>query len=107
MGSRLQGVSTLEALAIRRSLVLAAGAAALALLPATAAAQFPMPGVHLGGDKAPPSADELARRRALDNAYKSATEKIPEKKSVNDPWGNIRSAPGANGSSKEKGKPQP
>ena len=88
----------------RRSIALAAGAAALALLPATAAAQLLMPGVHLGGDKAPPSADELARHRALDKAYKSATEKIPEKKPAADPWGNIRSAPGANASGTERNK---
>jgi hypothetical protein len=86
----------------RRSLALAAGAAAaLTLLPATAVAQLPM-GVHLGGDKAPPSAEELERRKALDKAYKAANEKIPDKKPANDPWGNIRSAPGANASAKGK-----
>jgi hypothetical protein len=88
----------------RRSFVLAAGAAALALVPVTALAQLPM-GVHLGGDKAPPSAEEVDRRRALDKAYKSATDKIPAKKSTNDPWGNIRSAPGAGASANAKGKP--
>jgi hypothetical protein len=102
MGTHLQGVSRPQTWS-RRSCVLAAGAAALALVPATALAQLPM-GVHLGGDKAPPSAEEVERRRALDKAYKSATEKIPEKKPANDPWGNIRSAPGANASANAKGK---
>ncbi len=111
MGSRVQGVSRrqcasrLEGLS-RRSLALAAGAAAaaaLALLPSRAAAQFPMPSVSLGGDKPPPSAEELERRRKVDKAYKAATEKIPEKKSAADPWGSIRSAPSA--SAKDKGKP--
>jgi hypothetical protein len=104
MGSRVQTVSRRSALS-RRSIALAAGAvAALALLPATAAAQFPMPGVHLGGDKEPPSKEELERRRALDKAYKSATEKIPEKKPAADPWGNLRAAPGGNASGTETGK---
>jgi hypothetical protein len=87
----------------RRSLALAAAAAAaaLALLPVTAAAQLPM-GVHLGGDKEPPSAEELARRKALDKAYKAANEKIPDKKPANDPWGNIRSAPGGSASANGK-----
>ncbi len=104
MGSRVQTVSRLEAFGSRRSFVLAAGAAALVLLPASAMAQLLMPGVHLGGDKEPPSADELARRRALDKAYKSATEKIPEKKPVADPWGNVRSAPGGSASGTAEGK---
>jgi hypothetical protein len=95
MGTHLQGVS-------RRSFVLAAGAAVFALVPATALAQLPM-GVHLGGDKAPPSAEEVERRKALDKAYKSATDKIPVKKPNNDPWGNIRSAPSANASANAKG----
>jgi hypothetical protein len=95
--SRAEGLS-------RRSLALAAGAAALALLPATALAQLPV-GVHLGGDKDPPSAQELERRRALDKAYNAANQKIPEKKPANDPWGNIRSAPGASANAKDKPKP--
>jgi hypothetical protein len=104
MGSRVQTVSRLEAFRSRRSFVLAAAAAALVLLPASATAQLPMPGVHLGGDKEPPSKEELERRRALDKAYKSATEKIPEKKPAADPWGNIRSTPGGNASGTEKDK---
>jgi hypothetical protein len=98
MGTHLQGLSRSQALS-RRGFVLAAGAAVLALVPATALAQLPM-GVHLGGDKAPPSADEVARRRALDKAYKAATDKIPEKKPASDPWGNVRSAPGASANAK-------
>ena len=96
-------MSRREALS-RRSFALAATAASLALLPSTALAQLPM-GMHLGGDKAPPSAEEQERRRALDKAYKSATDKIPEKKPANDPWGNIRSAPGGSASATAKGKP--
>jgi hypothetical protein len=87
----------------RRGFVLAAGAAVLGLVPATALAQLPM-GVHLGGDKAPPSAEEMARRRALDQAYKSATDKIPAKKPASDPWGTIRTAPGASANANAKPK---
>jgi len=74
-----------------RKLILAG--AGVALLMGTAAAQLPMPGVHLGGDKPPPTAEELARQRALDRAYKDAQKKIPEKKVANDPWGGIRPDP--------------
>jgi hypothetical protein len=102
MGTHLQGLSRPHALS-RRGFVFAAGAAVFALVPAAALAQLPM-GVHLGGDKTPPSAEEVARRRALDKAYKSATDKIPEKKPASDPWGNVRSAPGASASANAKGK---
>jgi hypothetical protein len=34
--------------------------------------------------------EEEAKRKAVDDAYKSTMEKIPDQKS-NDPWGNIRS----------------
>jgi C-terminal processing protease CtpA/Prc len=46
-------------------------------------------------DKRPLTQDEVDKQRALDNAYKAATNKIPEPKST-DPWGNVRtSAPAA------------
>jgi len=35
--------------------------------------------------------DEQAKRKAIDDAYKSTMEKIPDQKKSNDPWGNIRS----------------
>lgn len=63
-----------------------------ALLTGTALAQLPMPTFHLGGDKAPPTPEELEKQKATDNAYKSAIKKIPDKKPA-DPWGNVRSDP--------------
>jgi C-terminal processing protease CtpA/Prc len=42
-------------------------------------------------DKRPLTQDEVDRQRALDNAYKNATNKIPEQKST-DPWGNVRTS---------------
>ncbi|MGD0025440.1 MAG: hypothetical protein ABSC37_12590 [Xanthobacteraceae bacterium] len=67
-------------------------AAVIALLTGTASAQMPMPAVHLNGDKRPPTPEEIEKQKAIDNAYKSATQKIPDKKPV-DPWGNVRPNP--------------
>jgi hypothetical protein len=65
--------------------------AALALLTGTAYAQFPMPSMSLGKDKPPPTAEEIERQKAIDNAYNNANKKIPEKQGATDPWGNVRS----------------
>jgi hypothetical protein len=68
--------------------------AVLVLLTGTAYAQgFPMPSMSLGKDKPPPTAEEIERQKALDNAYNSATKKIPDKKETTDPWGNVRANP--------------
>ena len=60
-----------------RKLILAG--AVLALLTGAAYAQFPMPSISLGKDKPPPTAEEIERQKAIDNAYNSATKKIPDK----------------------------
>jgi hypothetical protein len=63
-------------------------------LTGIAAAQLPMPGISLGGDnKRKLTPDEIAKQKATDSAYRAALDKIPEKKTTVDPWGNIRSAP--------------
>jgi hypothetical protein len=76
--------------------ILACAGAMLALTPAGAWAQAV--GVSGDGlsfspfkqqDKRPPTQEEVDKQRALDNAYKAATNKIPEQKST-DPWGNVR-----------------
>ena len=67
--------------------------AALVLLTGTAYAQtggFPMPSISLGQDKPPPTPEQIERQKAIDNAYNSATKKIPDKKEAADPWGNVR-----------------
>jgi hypothetical protein len=74
--------------------------AIIALLTGTAAAQLPM-GLHLGGDKPPPTAEEIEKQKAIDKAYNSATAKIPEKK-TDDPWATVRSAPNSPAASKDK-----
>ncbi len=77
---------------MRRKLLLAG--AALALLIGAASAQMPMPGMSLGRDKPARTEQELAKQKAIDEAYKSATQKIPDKKSAADPWATVRPTPG-------------
>ena len=61
----------------------------LAVLTGAAAAQLPMPGLSLGAEKRKLSPEEQAKQDAIDHEYKSAIQKIPDKKPT-DPWGNIR-----------------
>ncbi len=68
--------------------------AVIALLMGTASAQIPLKLPIHGDSKRPLSREEIEKQKALDKAYKSATEKIPDKKAV-DPWGNIRPDPTA------------
>ena len=83
---------------MRRKFLLAS--AALALLTGAASAQMPtqgggmpMPGISLGHDKPPPSPEQAAKQKAIDDAYKSATQKIPDKKKADDPWSTVRPNP--------------
>ena len=44
-------------------------------------------------DGAPPKSEEQRmKEKAADDAYKASTAKIPAKKPVADPWGNVRGA---------------
>jgi hypothetical protein len=70
-------------------------AAIIVMLTGPAAAQFPMPSISLHDDKPKLTPEEEEKQKALDNDYKSATKKIPDKKPAVDPWGSIRSAPGS------------
>ena len=64
------------------------------MLTGPAAAQMPMPSISLGGEpKRKLTPEEQERQDALDKAYKSATNKIPDQKQ-NDPWATVRPAPG-------------
>jgi hypothetical protein len=66
--------------------------ALVVLLTGTALAQF-APSIPLGGqDKPPLTPEQLERQKAIDNAYRAATKKIPDKKPVTDPWGDLRSS---------------
>jgi hypothetical protein len=67
--------------------------AILALFTGVASAQMPMPGVHLNDEPKQLTPQEREKQKALDDAYKAATKKIPEKKASNDPWGSVRPNP--------------
>jgi hypothetical protein len=76
------------------------GMAVLALLSRAAAAQLPL-NMPLQHDKAPMSQEEMEKQKALDDAYKSATNKIPDKK-VDDPWATVRPSAGTPATTKKK-----
>jgi hypothetical protein len=62
------------------------------LSTATAFAQLPM-GMTLRDQPKELTPEQRAKQKAIDDAYKAATRKIPEKKSAADPWGSVRSGP--------------
>ncbi len=67
-------------------------AAILALVTGPAAAQ----GVALSpfkGQEKKLTPDELKAQQQREKDYKAAMDKIPEKKVVKDPWGDVRPAP--------------
>jgi hypothetical protein len=65
-------------------------AAIIALLTGAASAQIPMPGINLSPDRQM-TPEEKEKQKVIENAYKSAIEKIPDKKAPADPWGAVRS----------------
>lgn len=80
--------------------VLLPAAAIAVLLAEPAAAQFPTPSVSLQPEQRKLTPEELARQKAIDQAYRAASGKIPEKK-VDDPWADVRAAP-TSGSKKKQ-----
>jgi hypothetical protein len=73
-------------------LCLTAVAAIVALWVGIAFGQDMRPGISLHPDsRRPLDPGEEEKRKAVDDAYKSTMEKIPDQKKSNDPWGNIRS----------------
>jgi hypothetical protein len=75
----------------------------IAPLPVAAWAQNPlMPHLNLGGDnKKPLTPDEIERQKRIDEAYRAANSKIPDKKAA-DPWADVRSSPGTTAQNKKK-----
>ncbi len=65
----------------------------VAVTTGTAFAQLP---VGISPFNAPakrsPTPEELAKQKAIDDAYKAATSKIPDRQTA-DPWSNVRTAP--------------
>jgi hypothetical protein len=66
-------------------------AAILALVTAPAAAQMAIS--PFKGQERKLTPDELKAQQQRDKDYKAAMDKIPEKKVVKDPWGDVRPAP--------------
>jgi hypothetical protein len=75
---------------LRRSIL---AGVAIALLTVPAVAQFPTPGLTLKDEPKTLTPEEKAKQKAIDDAYKAATKKIPDKQVDNDPWGGVRPSP--------------
>jgi hypothetical protein len=73
---------------------LVAAAAIVMSLSADALAQLTMPGIDLSADRPQLTKEEQEKRKAVDDAYKSTLNKLPDKKKTTDPWGDIRSPAG-------------
>jgi hypothetical protein len=71
-----------------KKLYLIAAGAIIVLSAGSASAQRPGEGVYQ--NTRPSDPEQEAKRKAVDDAYKSTMKKIPDQKN-NDPWGNIRS----------------
>jgi hypothetical protein len=65
-----------------------------AALTGVASAQLPMPSFNLEQEKHR-TPDQIEHDKAIDRAYQSATQKIPDKSGPNDPWATVRPAPPA------------
>jgi len=63
--------------------------AMVALLAGAASAQGVPISMPLQSDKPALTPEQAAKQKEIDKEYKSAVQKIPEKKPA-DPWGNIR-----------------
>ena len=65
----------------------------IALLTGAASAQIKTPGINLAPQDRQLTPEEKEKQKAIEDAYKSAIGKIPEKKTPVDPWGAVRSNP--------------
>jgi hypothetical protein len=74
-------------------------AAILALVAGPASAQVALSPFKKDEKKLTP--DELKAKQDQERDYKAAMDKIPDKKVVNDPWGDIRPAPQATAKNKQ------
>jgi hypothetical protein len=59
---------------------------------ADALAQLSVPGIGLNAGRPQLTKEEQEKRKAVDDAYKSTINKLPDKKKPADPWGDVRSA---------------
>ena len=65
----------------------------IALLTGAASAQIKTPGINLAPQDRQLTPEEKEKQKAIEDAYKSAVGKIPDKKTPVDPWGAVRSNP--------------
>jgi hypothetical protein len=75
--------------------------AILALLSGTALAQMSFSPFAAQQNRRGPTQEEIDKQKALDDQYKNATKKIPDK-TVSDPWATVRTAPQASSQSKKQ-----
>ena len=75
----------------RKLVSLGAAAASIAVLCGPAFGQQLMPGINLATEPRALTSDEQEKRKAIDNAYRSTMQKLPDKKKSSDPWDNLRS----------------
>jgi hypothetical protein len=88
----------------RTILLLIPAAAVVAMLTGTAYAQI-MPKFSIGADdKRKLTPEEQEKKKELDDAYRQATNKIPDQR-ADDPWADVRPAPAAPSPAPKK-KPQ-
>lgn len=64
----------------------------VALLAGPASAQMPM-GMSFKDHPKELTPEQREKQKAVDDAYKEANKKIPEKNVANDPWGGVRPNP--------------
>src|SRR5262249_30483915 len=74
-----------------KKLYLIAAGAFVVWWAGTASAQHYHRGMGRYKDSRPLDPEQQGKRKAVDDAYKSLMEKIPDNKKTYDPWGNIRS----------------
>jgi hypothetical protein len=82
-----------------RKLIKAAAILALVTGPAAAQGVALSPFKH---DEKKLTPDELKAQQEREKDYKAAMDKIPEKKTTRDPWGDIRPAPAPQATAKNK-----
>jgi hypothetical protein len=71
------------------------------LLNGAASAQMMFSPFAAQQNKRGPTQDEIDKQKALDDQYKNATKKIPDKK-VDDPWATVRTQPQASSQTKKQ-----
>jgi hypothetical protein len=69
-------------MAYAKNLFIAAACTIVVALPGIAFAQQLKPGLSLHPDKPPLTPEEQERQKAIDDAYKSAIKKLPDKKKL-------------------------